>query len=847
MSDEHAAVVADLFKCAVELAPAERQSFLQARCQSDPELKAEVESLLQIQERSAGFLETPAPQTAANTFASKGAFAAGERVGHYEILSLIGSGGMGEVYLALDPDLKRQVALKLVHYGSGTHHVLRRFRQEEQILAGLNHPNIAQLYGSGVTPLGAPFFAMEYVEGTRIDDYCRYAGLTIRQRLELFTRVCAAVHYAHQHLVVHRDIKPSNVLVTAQGEPKLLDFGIAKLLEQQTDLADRTITVAAIMTPEYASPEHIRAEPITTAADIYSLGVLLYELLTGRKPYQIETRTPIEIARVVSEVEPAKPSDALATNAKNSEFGPRLTGAFADSKALKGDLDNIVLMALRKEPARRYASAAQFAADIRRHLDGRPVIAHKDTLRYRTSKFVRRHQVGVAAAALVLLTLIGGIVATLWQARATRLAKTKAEHINRFLGQMLEHSNPLLRDGHDTTMTEVLDEAAKRIDGGEFASQPEIQSELERIIGESYYAHGKNDQAEEHLAKYLALQRQLYGENNPKTVAALATSAQFLFIKGRVDDAEKIYRRTLPIMRREEKNGQMKPRTLAEALNTFGWLRRSQGDSVEAEALFREALSLNPRLRPDESRYPNGTTRSTLASTLADQGKFREALQTAREAVTEHERRGESETPNAAFALTILGGFLAESGNYSEADAVLNQAEAILRRAAPLYPLWLGDNLRNEAWSLYRQHRYAELRQKSAESLEVYRKNFGPHYDQYPTAMITDGLAAVRTGQTAEGEQILRDALRIRSESLPKEHFWVALAQSALGECLALARRHDEAEPLLLESYRTLEKSQGPNNPRTRLAAERLATFYEMSGRLDLARPYRSVAAIQSH
>src|SRR5437867_934619 len=271
---EHAQLVAELFKSAAECAPQDRQSFLEERCRSNPKLRAEVESLLKTHDRAERFMERPAVHLAAEDFAQKGAFAAGQIIGHYEIVSLIGKGGMGEVYLAQDRQLHRGVALKLVRRGMDSDEIVRRFKHEQRLLAALNHPNIAQLYEADVTDDGIPFFAMEYVDGTRIDNYCREKDLVVQQRLELFCKVCAAIHYAHQHLVVHRDIKPSNILVTSEGEPKLLDFGIAKLLESESDGFEQTITLPGVMTPEYASPEHVRGEPITTASDVYSLGVL---------------------------------------------------------------------------------------------------------------------------------------------------------------------------------------------------------------------------------------------------------------------------------------------------------------------------------------------------------------------------------------------------------------------------------------------------------------------------------------------------------------------------------------------------------------------------------------------
>jgi eukaryotic-like serine/threonine-protein kinase len=392
---------------------------LDVECGPDRAIRAEIESLLAHHERDSRFIEEPALHLAARTFVGEGAHREGQLIGDYKILSLIGGGGMGEVYLAEDRRLHRKAALKLVRPGMDSEDIVRRFKREELLLASLNHGNIAQLYGSGITADGIPFFAMEFVEGTRIDSYCDEKRLGIRTRLELFRKVCGAVHYAHQHLVVHRDVKPSNILVTPDGEPKLLDFGIAKLLDPRPSLAfTRTVTEMRALTPEYASPEQVKGESVTTATDIYSLGVVLYELLTGQRPYRLKTSRPDELSRVICEDEPTKPSTAIAGNQQL---------AVSNRKSLRGDLDNIVLMAMRKEPARRYASVAQFSGDIRRHLEGLPVVARHDTWRYRTSKAIRRNKVGVLAAALVALALLAGIATTSWQARVAHIERARAE------------------------------------------------------------------------------------------------------------------------------------------------------------------------------------------------------------------------------------------------------------------------------------------------------------------------------------------------------------------------------------------------------------------------------------
>ena len=419
MPEARRADVAEIVKSAFERDLSERARYLDQACGLDIDLRAEVESLLNFGERAPRFLDEPAVHLAADLLADNETLQPDERLDQYEICSLIGIGGMGEVYLARDTALGRKVALKLVKSGFGTANIIRHFHQEERILAGLTHPNIARLYGGGSTRAGLPYFVMEHVAGLPIDEYCQKKNLSLGARLDLFRKVCAALQYAHQHLVIHRDLKPSNILVTENGEPKLLDFGIAKLLEEATAAVPLMVTAAGMMTPDYASPEQVRGENVTTASDVYGLGVLLYELLTGERPYRIKTRRPEEIARTIAGREVVRPSTAVRNRGSKKADGAPANSRSTNHevRALRGDLDNIVLMALRKEPARRYSSAAQFSADIGRHLAGLPVIARKDTFQYRSGKFIKRHRVSVVAAVLVFLALLGGMATTIMEKR----------------------------------------------------------------------------------------------------------------------------------------------------------------------------------------------------------------------------------------------------------------------------------------------------------------------------------------------------------------------------------------------------------------------------------------------
>jgi serine/threonine protein kinase len=456
--------VRPILESALELDPAGRARFLDKAC-ADSSLRREVESLIAFHEEAGpdalepGLLLNLNPDDEARF-----RLPPGKRIGVYEILEEIAVGGMGAVYRATraDGQYQQQVAVKIVRSELGAESTAARFRNERQILASLDHPNIAKILDGGTTSDGLPYFVMEFINGLTITDYCDRNKLSIDDRLTVFRTVCSAVHYAHQHLVIHRDIKPGNILVTPDGVPKLLDFGIAKILDPSLLPESAAVTIAGlwVMTPEYASPEQLRGDAITTATDVYSLGLVLYELLTGHRAYRFSSHLPHEIARAVLETDPEKPSTAIHRRGEiteqDKEKAPRtpelLSGLRGDSlerlhQRISGDLDNIVLKAIRKEPRERYSSADQLSEDIRRHMEHLPVVARKSTVAYRCRKYVLRHKVGVTAAALVFLSLLIGIVLTLREARIARANQLRAE---RRFNDVRSLANSLMFEIHDS-------------------------------------------------------------------------------------------------------------------------------------------------------------------------------------------------------------------------------------------------------------------------------------------------------------------------------------------------------------------------------------------------------------
>jgi tetratricopeptide (TPR) repeat protein len=482
---------------ALECDSSERAEFVAQACAGDATLQREIDLLLAQDAQSIDDFAADARMQMQTEGATQ---LFGQRLGAYQIVNEIGRGGMGAVYLAqrADGQFDKKVAIKILKRGTDTDEVLHRFQGERQILARLEHPNIARLIDGGTTNDGLPYFVMEHVAGTPLIQYAVEQGLSIEERLHLFQEVCAAVSYAHRNLVIHRDLKPSNILITKEGEVRLLDFGIAKPVESGSDAPAVTVTMLRVMTPEYASPEQVKGDPVTTVSDVYSLGVVLYELLTGTRPYQFKRGNSEEFSKAIAEQEPTRPSTAVAKGDGSSKLQVPI------SKLLRGDLDNVVLKALRKEPERRYASVDQLSDDIRRHLEGLPVKARKDTFAYRAGKFVRRHKLPLAAASLFLLALIAGVVVATLEAHRARLAEAKAE---RRFGQVRQLAHSVVFDYHDaiadlpgsTKVRErLVKDALNYLDnlsheaGNDVGLRRELATAYEkigRVQGNSYYSN----------------------------------------------------------------------------------------------------------------------------------------------------------------------------------------------------------------------------------------------------------------------------------------------------------------------------------------------------------------------
>jgi eukaryotic-like serine/threonine-protein kinase len=679
----------------IAMKSSERSSFLDRVTTGDTELRSEVESLLSSHEQAgAGFLNEPVIDLKAAQVTS-GAARTGRRIGVYQIVEEIGRGGMGEIYRAVrvDGQYTKEVAVKMVRGGFDSAFVLERFRTERQILATLDHPNIARLLDGGTTEDGIPYLVMELIEGTRIDLYCDQHKLSVAQRLQLFRQVCGAVQYAHQRLVIHRDLKPSNVLVTKEGVPKLLDFGIAKLLDQGSDAQ---ATVGQSMTPDYASPEQIRSETVTTASDVYSLGVVLYELLTGRSPYRTGVDTPHELARAIVETEPQRPSTVLLKPKvlpdNDSIPAESLGGVREDSTAklrrrLQGDPDNILLMALRKEPQRRYASAEQFAEDIRRHLAGLPVIATKDSWNYRAGKFVQRHRAGVIAAGLALVALIVGVSLIL---REAHIARAERERADQRFNDVRKLAHSLIFELHDSITDlpgstparkllvsralEYLDSLARQAKG-DTSLQRELATAYERVgdvLGYTYFANlGDTAGALQSYRKALAIREPL-AKANPddmplqgELVRNYFRLANVLEANGDFSGALDAVRKALPITQRMAagKNNPTITDQLAGSYYFTARLLGQTGDPAGALENYRRASSIRePLLQADRSNVPFNTHLAAdfegMANSMKQMGNLAQAIQMQTKAVETLEQISQVSANNAT-----LREFLAEATN----------------------------------------------------------------------------------------------------------------------------------------------------------------------------------------
>jgi len=846
----------DVFHEALERPPEERDAFLGRVLADDAELRREVERQLAGHDGAPSLLDSldSDDDTTVDPLV-------GTRIGVYNLDRVIGRGGMGTVYAASQEEpIRRPVALKLIKLGMDTAEVVARFSAERQALALMDHPNIATVHDAGATDEGRPYFVMELVDGLPILDHCDQARMAVNKRLELFLPVCHAVQHAHQKGIIHRDLKPSNILVSvADGSPvpKIIDFGIAKAVHQQlTDHSLATVRGQLIGTPAYMSPEQASgATDVDTRADVYSLGVVLYELLAGCLPVDEGGPEAADVGkRTVRDSDVKTPSVRLNTPGAEATAVAQLrsTDEGGLRKQLKGDLDWIVMRALENDRERRYATAAELAADLSRHLKHQPVLAGPPTAGYRLRKFLLRHRVGVAVSIALILALLLGSAGTTWMsivARSERRAAVAARDQARdeaetaravitLLNQMLAAPNPMgdfATNGaaRDVKVIEVLDRATEYLPG--LAERPAVEAEFRRTLGKTYLELGQAEAAETHFLRALELNTLAFGPEHPDSLASSHHLAWALRRLGRYEEAEEILQEVVDQRRRVL--GPEHHDTLSSTLNLAN-IFFGMGRMEEAELILDELIPVQRRTLGD--RHPDTLTAlNSLVLVLSRQGKHEEAQTVAREAVRMSRQVHGDAHPRTLHALGNLATSLEEGGALEEAEETLHELVTLDRQMlGETHPKTLL-SMQNLAAVLTRLERESEAVPLFREVLVTYREALGP---SHPNVLVTaHNLARALTdmGEADEAVVIYGEILGLARQRFGPDHYLVATFEGGLGTSLLRLGRYAEAEVELLKSYRRLEEAFGPDHRRATTAQHRLVELYEAWERPEMAVLYQ--------
>lgn len=854
-----------VLKRALELTGDTRQRFLDEACSGHAGLRALVERLLDAGEnggpliRPGGGASGPLWTALARDYSNGAEPRAGDRLGAWRIVRTLGRGGMATVYLAerADGHFEQTVALKVLDGARYRGDAAGRFAQERQILATLDHPHIARLVDGGTTDGGQPYVVMEYVDGKPIDRYCDDERLTIDQRIRLFELVASAVQYAHGRLIVHRDIKPSNILVTRDGKPKLLDFGIAKLLDTGTpNTAPETRDALHPMTPEYASPEQLRAEPLTIASDVYQLGFLLYQLLTGRTPYACDRRNVAEIVRVVCTVKPLRPSqaavadesgrvpsaDSVERSAARSSTPERLR------KRLTGDLDNVVITALEKDPGRRYPSVFHLRDDLRRHLGGMPVSARQPTIHYRATKFMARHRLAVAGGALLVLAIVAGVSATVWQAGATAREAQRAEAALEFLVGLFESVDPDVTLGDSITAKELLDRGVARLDT-ELPENPVMRAEMLSVIGKMYTELGLYEEA----LPLLEDARDAFDWSDERAAGKIASNgdrlATVLYELGRYEEAAGTAQHAIGLRREDERTA---PAELSASIGNLASVRSQQGFAEEAAALYQEVLDLDRRSGNDRllashlsdysaalykageyaeaqrigaeslelHRKLYGPAHTLIATSLQNLGtaymalgEYGTAEELLRESLAMRRQLLGDQHPHVALVLSNLGNVLRNAGRLDEAEAAHREALSIRRAALGESHPDVANTLNSIGVLLYFSARYAEAAETFEQVVPLWRDTYGTRHPNVFTALNNLGAALREAGDYERAEQVLQETLELRREAFGNKHRHVAQSLNNLALLLAENGKSGEAEKLMRQAIAMWRETMGDTHP----------------------------------
>ena len=781
-------------------------------------------------------------------------------IGHYRILRLLGEGGMGSVYMAEQENPHRIVALKVIKAGFVTAELLRRFEQEAHALGRLQHPGIAQIYEAGTADSGfgpQPYFAMEFIEGQSLLEFNVQRHLSSRDRLKLMARVCDAVNHAHQRGIIHRDLKPSNILVDKESQPKILDFGVARVTDSDTEITRQTDMGQLIGTLAYMSPEQVLADPqaLDIRSDVYALGVITYELLAGRLPYDTDRKALHEIVQAIRETDPVRLSSIQRT--------------------YRGDIETIVAKALEKDKVRRYASAAELAADIRRYLADEPIVARPPSATYQLKKFARRNRGLVIGAAAVVLVLIGGVMASTWQAVRARRAEATANAVSDFLQNDLlaqasaaNQAKPTTKPDPDLKVRTALDRAAERITG-KFDKQPEVEAAIRDTIGQTYLDLGLYPEARKQLERALVLHRQVEGPDNPKTLNAAWRLGVVDEKEGKFAEEEAIQSQTSQAMRLVL--GSEHPDTL-KAMTSLATAYRLQGKYAKAEALANQTLDIDRRvLGPEhpetlrcmhnlaavyfnEGKYPQAEALGSqtveierrvlgpehpntlkainnLAATYSSQGKYAQAEALFSQLLEIHRRVSGPEHQDTLTAMRNLGDVYSGEGKYAQAETLSSQTLEIQRRVlGPEHGDTLG-TMGNLAAIYSDQGKYAQAEALSSQTLEIRRRVLGPEHPDTLTSMNTQALVYTYERKYAQAEALFGQTLEIERRVLGREESATLYTLSCTASMYQVESKYGLAETYATEALAGWRHALGPEHPDTILSANDLALAYLSQGK----------------
>ena len=850
MKNSFTEITKSIFERALELDKIGREEFFKNLSEEEKKHIAEVKSLLDAFESNNTFLEVPPSRSIFFEESDSPHPLIGQHIGSYLIEGEIGIGGMGIVFIGKrdDKEFEQKVAIKILKQGLTSEYLVKRFQNERQTLANLQHPNIAKLFDGGKTKEGLPYLIMEYIDGIPITDYCNEHKLNLAERLNLFITVCNAVQYAHQNLVVHRDIKPGNILVNKDGRPKLLDFGVAKLLDADSDSVNDGLTKTGMwhLTPDFASPEQIKGESITTSSDIYSLGVLLYQLISGNSPYKINNLSPVAIVKILYEERISPPSEALKKSEehlsnKNSEEEPGIDKSNIKSKQIKGDLDNIVLKAMHKDSNQRYFSVQEFAIDIDRYLKNLPVLARRDSLTYRFSKFIQRHKVGFALFIIGNLLAFISIAAIIYQGNIAAKERDKAnielnkfEAVNDFLLEMFSSADPGSK-GKDIKVYDLLDKASEDVDV-KLKNQPEIKSTIKQTLGSTFIGLGEYEKAKNLLLESLESNKKIFGLNSKEVAKSYHQIGLCYDWIGNFQLADSFH--ILGINTYQNITG--KPlKGLADNLNDYGAMLTNLGLYDSAGVLLKRALDIY-RTYNEERGQKEAITINNLAVNLHHQNKVDEAEKYYLEALKVLTNLYGTNRPEVASIYNNLAFIYMDNKNYDASENAFINAYEIKKMVLGKQHPSIGSAQSNLGMLYFVKGDYKKAEIPLRESIDFFN-SIKAYKDPFLSlAYYWLGRTYLESNRFFDSENMLRKSISLREEIYTKNHSktWSSIGELAI--CLLKQKKYSESEKLLNETLEFYKNDKFRDVKKITRYTEYSSILYNEIGNKALANSYQT-------